>query len=161
MYGTDTFETNTFVNTFNELEENEVEDVNDAYTASPILHENYKNHLASCQSTGFSLANLEETKALKINIQNLVQPENYQTSESLEKEKMVNSSIQSNNPLFEICEVKLESKILDLPIYLTSVLMRILDFPNKTRKSAETENLVIQMERVLTMESKHILQSHT
>ena len=54
----------------------------------------------------------------------------------------------------------MESEILDLPIYPTSVLMRILDFPNETRTSAETENLVIQMERMLTMESEHTLQSH-
>ena len=76
MYGIDTFETNTF-----DLEKNEVEDVNNAYAASPILHENYKNHPASCQSTGFSLANLEETKALKLNNQNLVQPKESQASD--------------------------------------------------------------------------------
>ena len=61
VYGIDTFETNTFITSFDEIEENEFEGINDACEAIPNLHENCKNHPASCQSTEFSLANLEET----------------------------------------------------------------------------------------------------
>ena len=61
VYGIKAFETNTLVIPIDELEKNEVEGIDDACNTIPILHENCKLHPASCQSTGFSLANLEET----------------------------------------------------------------------------------------------------
>ena len=47
----------------------------------------------------------------------------------------------------------MESEIRDLPIYSNSELMGFLDFPNETRTTNESENIVLQMERMLTMES--------
>jgi hypothetical protein len=54
-----------------------------------------------------------------------------------------------------------ESEIRDLPIYSNSELTRFLDLPNEIRTANESVNIVIQMERMLTMESEHVLQSHS
>ena len=48
----------------------------------------------------------------------------------------------------------MEMELMDLPTYTTSELMGFLDSPNDTYTAMEAENIVIQMERMLTMESE-------
>ena len=72
--------------------------------------------------------------------------------------QVINTHTDEFSTLAPSCPM--DPEILNLPIYPTSMLMRFLDSPNETRTAAETENIVIQMERMLTMESEHTLQSH-
>ena len=56
--------------------------------------------------------------------------------------------------------IEFESTIRKLPIYSNSELMRFLDFPNETRTMADSENIVMEMESLLTMESAQTSHSH-
>ena len=48
----------------------------------------------------------------------------------------------------------METEMVDLPTYPASELMGFMDSPNDTYTAMEAENIVIQMERMLTMESE-------